>query len=108
MESAKRRPPTVEPLTVGDVTVSVEYSGRQYGIEQTSGVLTATSKAGTHLWTKAVYPVVYDEAGEEADAQDVFITSIAAGPDAGSIIATNEDGQRFSVALSDGTVTALE
>lgn len=106
-ELAKRRPPAVAPVTLNGVRYEVPRAARTLGHGQASGILAAVSEAsGELLWSVAVYPVSYGGA-EEKDAQDVFITAIAAEADGAALLVTNETGARFRVRIADHGVEPL-
>jgi hypothetical protein len=88
------------------VRYEVTAGPRNKGFKQNSGVISAVEEATAKVvWTIVVYKVTY-EAGEETDAQDVFITDLKLGPDGKTLLVTNEAGKRFSVKLDDQSVTA--
>lgn len=107
MESAKRRVPSVAPVTAGGVRYETVRGARARGFAQNGGVVAAVDAAtGKELWTLAVYQTSYDP-HEEADVQDVFITSLALSKDGRTLLVTNEAKHSYAIDLADRTITTL-
>lgn len=107
MESAKRRVPSVAPVTVGSTRYEVLRGARSRGFSQNGGIIAAVDTAsGQELWTLVLYETVYDPQ-EEADVQDVFITSLALSKDGKQLLAKSENKKSYSVNLADRTITIL-
>lgn len=107
MESAKRMVPNVAPVTAGGVRYEVLRGARSRGFAQNGGIIAAVDAAtGKELWTLIVYLIQYDPQ-EEADVQDVFITSLAMSKDGKKLLIKNEDKHTYSVDLADRAVKAL-
>lgn len=95
---AKRMAPEeVKPVVHGNI----EYRAPH----EKMGVVEAWDKAtGKMVWEKKVYTVKIDQDLEE-DVQWVFITKLEI--DAGKLIVTNEDNDRYSIDLKTQEVTKL-
>jgi hypothetical protein len=107
MESMKRRPPEVEPVTGDGVRYEVPPAPRAVGVAQSSGVIAAVNEStGETLWGLAIYPIVVDEA-EEEDASDVFITALALTEGGKALRVEDEQGGTYRVDLATRAVTAI-
>ena len=60
--------------------------------------------SGNELWTLQVYKTEYDPR-EEKDVQDVYIEEMRVDAKANALILRDERGRRFSVNLTDRSVT---
>lgn len=107
MESQKRRVPEVDSVSHGGIRYEVLRGARAQGFAQNGGVIAAVEEAsGRTMWTVVVYKTEFDP-HEERDVQDVFITSLALSPDGTRLNVENERRQRFTVDLSDRSVTEV-
>lgn len=107
MESAKRRVPQVAPVTSGGIRYEALKGARSRGFAQNGGIIAAIDTAtGQELWTLVLYQTQYDTQ-EEADVQDVFITSLALSKDGQQLLAKSENKKSYSVNLADRAITVL-
>jgi hypothetical protein len=104
MKSAKRTVPEVAPVSRDGIRYQVDFSGRNHGIPQTGGVISAVVEAsGELLWRLVVYPVTFNPNKEE-DTQEVFITALTLSPADNQLLVANEAGQHYVVHLADRTI----
>lgn len=107
MESAKRRVPQVAPVTAGGIRYEVLRGARSRGFQQNGGIIAAVDVAtGKELWTLTLYQTRYDPQ-EEADVQDVFITSLAISKDGKKLLAKSERNKSYEVNLADRSIETL-
>jgi hypothetical protein len=105
MESAKRRVPSVPPVSLGGTRYEVVRGARSRGFNQNGGVLAAVDvRSGKELWTLLVYETRYNDK-EEQDVQDVFITHMAMSEDRKHLLIKSESKKSYSVNLDDRSVT---
>jgi hypothetical protein len=95
---AKRAgPPSVAPVTIGEVKFAAIPWGKARGLGQNGGYVAALDPAsGKELWTLRVYEVRYDPR-LEGDLQDVFITSLAKSASGRELVVTDERGRTYLV-----------
>lgn len=107
MESAKRRVPSVPPVIAGSTRYEVLKGARSRGFAQNGGIIAAVDTAsGKELWTLTLYQTQYDPQ-EEADVQDVFITSLALSKDGRQLLVKSENKKSYAVKLADRTIINL-
>lgn len=94
--SAKRAAPKPVPPLVAN---SVEYSAPH---DQMGFVVATDAKSRKELWRERIYTVRINSALER-DVQEVFITSLAL--ENGSLVITNEKGDRYTLELATRKVT---
>lgn len=107
MESAKRRVPNVPPVIANGTRYEVLRGARSRGFAQNGGIIAAIDTASDkELWTLVLYQTQYDPQ-EEADVQDVFITSLALSKDGQQLLAKSENKKSYAVKLADRTIINL-
>lgn len=105
MESSKKRAPAVKPVVHKGIRYEQVRGARARGFEQNGGVIAAIEvSSGNELWTLQVYKTEYDPR-EEKDVQDVYIEEMRVDAKANALILRDERGRRFSVNLTDRSVT---
>jgi hypothetical protein len=101
-------PPHVPPLEAEGIRYEQVMDTTGIDTEDHRGWMRATRiEDGTVLWTSKVYtvkPII--EFG--SDGGDVYFKQMEFAPDGGSILVTNEDGNRFEVKIVSGESTPLE
>ena len=103
MKLSKRRVPEPPPLTIGNLRFEVELGGRDAGYPHRGGVIAAyDTGSGKRQWALVVYRVSFNPNKEE-DTQEVYITDLTAGP-RGTLLVTNEEGERFVVDPRDRSI----
>jgi hypothetical protein len=98
-------PAPVEPVRIGALRVEAVHWGSELGVAENGGWLRAVDAAsGEPAWTLQVYKTEYNP-DKERDVQDVFITSLSAGPQ--GLEVTDELERRFLVDPDRRSVTRL-
>jgi len=107
MEVAKRKVPSVQPVTAGGTRYEVLAGARSQGFAQNGGIVAAVDVVtGKTLWTLLVDQITYDPS-EEADVQDAFITSMALSKDGQQLLVKSENKKSHAVKLADRTIINL-
>lgn len=98
--------PVVAPVSRDGVRYEAVVWGRTRGLPQNGGYIAAIDeKSGAERWLVKVYDPPLDD-GKERDKRDVFITSLAFGPDPRYLIVTNERNAVFRVDVLTRAISA--
>lgn len=105
MKADRLPPEEVEPVVVGQVKYEVIHWGKNHGLEQNGGYISATNTATKkEIWVLKIYTPEYDSKMEE-DVQDVFITSMSKAWFKNKLNIVNEDNEEYQVDLDTREVT---
>lgn len=100
-------PPDVAPLIVGTIRYQVLPWGKDRGLGQNGGYLSAVDTATEQeIAVIKVFEIDYDP-NLESDVQDVFIKSLHLHPTGSALVVENELGRCYVVDLQSRSTLAL-
>ena len=109
MISADRLPPAeVDPVVVGQIKYNVIHWGKNRGLDQNGGYISATdTSTGQEMWVLKIYSIEYDPQMEE-DVQDVFIKSMSKVWFKNKLKVINEDDNKYLIDLDSKSINKVE
>ncbi len=87
-------PTDVAPVTVNGLRIDALHWGKDRGLGQNGGYVTATDPASdTELWAQKVYDITYGD--KSPQKYDLFITKLTVVDDGAAVQITDQDGRVF-------------